>query len=94
MKNKRLPGMVFTVVLLLLIPLIAMQYTDEVNWGLADFAVAGILLLGTGVMIDFVIRRVPGLGYRIAICAAIVALLLVVWAELAVGIFGTALGGT
>jgi hypothetical protein len=33
---------------LLLVPLVAMQFTDEVKWDLFDFTVAGMLLAGTG----------------------------------------------
>ena len=94
MQKKRLIGIVITVALLLLIPLIAMQFTDEVNWTLFDFIVAGVLLLATGLMYDLVIRKVNKIEYRIAICLAILAAFLLIWAELAVGIFGTPLGGT
>jgi hypothetical protein len=58
MENKRLMGIVLTVVVLLLIPLIAMQFTNEVNWTLFDFVVAGVLLLGTGFICELVIRKV------------------------------------
>ncbi len=94
MQNKRLVGIVITVAILLLIPLIAMQFTDEVSWTLFDFIVAGVLLLATGLMCEFVIRKVNKIEYRIAICLAILAAFLLIWAELAVGIFGTPLGGT
>ena len=94
MKNKRLIGIVLTVVLLLLIPLIAMQFTDEVNWSLFDFIVAGVLLLGTGLMCELVMRKVNKIEYRIAICVAILAALLLIWVELAVGIFGTPFAGS
>ncbi len=93
-QNKRHIGIVITVALLLLIPLIAMQFTDEVNWTLFDFIVAGFLLLVTGLMCELVIRKVNKIEYRIAICLAILAALLLIWAELAVGIFGTPFGGT
>ena len=91
--NKRLLIIVTTVALLLLIPLIAMQFTNEVNWNLADFIVAAILLLGTGFPIDFIIKRVKKAKYRIALSLAVVMMLLLIWAELAVGIFGTPLSG-
>jgi peptidoglycan/LPS O-acetylase OafA/YrhL len=93
MQNKRLIIIVLTVALLLLIPLIAMQFTDEVNWTPFDFIVAGILLLGTGLMCELVLRKVNKIGLRIAICVALLAMLLLIWAELAVGIFGIPLSG-
>jgi peptidoglycan/LPS O-acetylase OafA/YrhL len=94
MKNKRLIGIVLIVTLILLIPLIAMQFTKEVNWTLLDFIVAGILLLGTGLLCDLVSRKVNKIVYRIVICAAILAVLLLIWVQLAVGIFGRLFGGT
>ncbi len=94
MQNKRLIGIVLTVALLLLIPLIAMQFTEEVNWTLFDFVVMGILLLGTGLMCELVLRRVKKIGHRIAICGALLLALLIIWAELAVGVFGTPFAGS
>jgi len=94
MKNKRLIGIVFTVALLLCIPLIAMQFTNEVNWDPEDFIVAGVLLLGTGLMCELVIRKVKKFEYRVAICAAILIALFLIWGELAVGLFGTPFAGS
>lgn len=93
-KNKRMTGIVLTVALLLFIPLIAMQFTDEVNWTLPDFIVAFVLLLGTGLACELVIRKVKKTSYRITICVTILVGLLLIWAELAVGIFGTPFAGT
>jgi hypothetical protein len=93
-QNKRLIGIVLTVAFILLIPLIAMQFTDEVNWTLFDFVVAGVLLLGTGLMCELVMRKVNKIQYRIAICGAFLVGLLLIWLELAVGIFGTPLAGS
>ena len=94
MQNKRLIGIVLTVALLLLIPLIAMQFTDDVNWNLFDYIAAGVLLLSTGLMCELVLRKVNKIEHRIAICLAIIAVLFLIWAELAVGIFGSPLCGT
>ena len=93
-QNKRLIIILIAVAVLLSIPFIAMQFTDEVNWTLFDFVVAGALLLGTGLMCEFVLRKASKTKYKIAICLAILAAFLLVWAELAVGIFGTAFGGS
>jgi hypothetical protein len=93
MKNNSLKIILTAVVIILLIPLIAMQFTDEVNWTLPDFVVAGVLLLGTGLICALVIRKVQKIEYRIAICVMLLLALLLIWAELAVGIFGTPLSG-
>lgn len=92
-KQKRLIGILLTTVIILLIPLIAMQFTNEINWSVFDFVVAGMLLLGTGLMFEFVIRKVKIIKYRIAICLAILTIFLLIWAELAVGLFDSPLSG-
>ena len=94
MKNKRLIGIVVAVALLLLIPFLAMKFTGEVNWTPIDFITAGVLLLGTGLAIELVLRNVKKLRYRLAICAAILLGLFIVWAELAVGLIGTPFAGS
>jgi hypothetical protein len=73
--------------LILLIPLIAMQFESGVNWSPFDFLVAGILLFGTGLAYEVVIRKVKSRTYRIGICIAIALAFLAIWAQLAVGIF-------
>ena len=93
MKNNSLKIILTVVVIILLIPLIAMQFTDEVNWNLPDFIVAGVLLLGTGLACELVLRKVKNINYRIAICVGLLLALLLIWAELAVGIFGTPFSG-
>lgn len=79
---------------LLALPAIAMLITAEVNWGPEDFAVGGVLLLGTA----FVLDRVLGsqLSKRtIALAAGVVVLaLLLIWAEMAVGLVGSPLAGS
>lgn len=79
---------------LLLTPLIAMQFTDSVQWNLADYMIAGALLFGTGILISIVVLKVKSKRYRILAVSILILLLLVIWAELAVGIFGTPLSGS
>ncbi len=93
-QNQRLTGIMVTVTLLLFIPFIAMFFTEEVDWNLMDFAVAGFLLFGTGFMCELVLRKVKKIRHRLAICAVILVALLLVWIELAVGIFGTRVAGS
>ncbi|HEY0611563.1 MAG TPA: hypothetical protein VGD35_17955 [Chitinophaga sp.] len=93
-QNKRLIGIVLTVVLILLIPLIAMQFSSEWDWSPSDFLVMGTLLLGTGLTCELVLRKVKKTGYRVAIILGVLVALLLTWMELAVGIFGTPFAGS
>ena len=93
MQNKRLIIFIITLIILLLIPFIAMQFTDEVNWTLLDFIVAGVLLLSTGLIGELIIRKINKKNYRIAILVVLFVILILIWAELAVGIFGTPFSG-
>lgn len=93
-KNKRLFIILAAVPLLLLIPLIGMQISAEINWSFFDFLIMGILLLGAGLLLELVLRKIRGKENRIALVAIIVILFLLVWAELAVGIFGTPFAGS
>lgn len=79
---------------ILLVPLVAMQFTDEVAWNGVDFAVAGILLAGTGCVYVVFTRNTSQVRHRILIGLALTVALLVVWMELAVGIFGTPFAGS
>jgi hypothetical protein len=94
MKNKRLILILSAVLTLLMIPLIAMQFTGEVDWNAFDFLIMGILLTGTGLLCELVLRMVNGHLARIVICGVILFAFFLVWAELAVGIFGTRFAGS
>ena len=76
-----------SVVIILLIPLIAMQFTDEVNWDFMDFLVAGALLTFAALAYDLASRKLSNARIRMAIGIVILATLLIVWIELAVGLF-------
>jgi dolichyl-phosphate-mannose--protein O-mannosyl transferase len=93
MKNKRFSIILLTIAFLLLIPFIAMQFTDQVNWTPFDFVIAAILLLGIGILCELAMRKIKNTTYRIIVCVVLVILLFLIWAELAVGIFGTPFAG-
>ena len=92
--NKRLILILLAVPALLLIPLIAMQFTEEVNWSPMDFVVMGILLTGVGLVSEGILRKVKKQEHRMFILAGVVLIFLLIWAELAVGIFGTPFAGS
>lgn len=54
---------------ILLLPLVAMQITDEVDWGVADFVFAGVLLGGTGLLLELAARKPRNVAYRAAATA-------------------------
>jgi ABC-type Mn2+/Zn2+ transport system permease subunit len=93
-QNKRFIGILLTVAFLLLIPLTAMQFTNEVDWSLFDFVIMGGLLLGTGILCELVLRNVKSLKSRTILITVLLVVLFLIWAELAVGIFGTPLAGS
>jgi len=94
MRNKRLVIILAAIAALLLLPLVAMQFSDEVRWTPFDFVVAGALLLGAGLTCEVVARRGGTLAYRLTVGTVIVAVLVMVWLELAVGVFGTPWAGS
>jgi hypothetical protein len=73
--------------LLLLIPLLAMQLTSDVRWDLEDFVAAAGLLFGTGAGVVLVARYEKRTWHRAALIGILALVLVVVWAELAVGVF-------
>lgn len=93
-QNKRLIGILAAVAVLLSVPFLAMKFTGEMKWSLFDFVLAGVLLLGTGLAIEFVLRKVTKTAHRVAICAGILLVLFIVWVEIAVGLIGTPLAGS
>jgi hypothetical protein len=74
---------------LLLLPLIAMQFTDEVKWDLADFIFAGALVAGVGVSYELAVRKTGNRAYRAAVAVALAAAFVLLWANAAVGIIGS-----
>ncbi|MBF89026.1 MAG: hypothetical protein CMG75_05070 [Candidatus Marinimicrobia bacterium] len=79
--------------LLLLIPLIAMQLTDEVNWSFFNFIIMGTLLTITGLLIGIVVKKIKYYKYRKIFILIIVMMFFLIWGELGVGLFGTPFAG-
>ncbi len=70
-----------------------MQFTDEVNWTTTDFIIAGGLLFGAGIISEIVLRKIKSFNYKVGLLSAIFIILILIWIELAVGIFGTLFSG-
>ena len=76
-----------------MIPLIAMQLTDEVKWSLFDFIIMGAVLSITGLLGEVILKKVKKSKHRLILYITIVMIFFLIWAELAVGIFGTPFAG-
>jgi hypothetical protein len=70
-----------------------MQFTKEVNWSAFDFVVAGVLLFGTAAVCELVLTFMKNRTYRLLLILVVLAGLFLIWAELAVGVFGTRFAG-
>ena len=73
--------------LLLATPGVAMQFTREVNWGVEDFVAFALLLAGLGLMLEIAARIGKSTQGRALLMLGAVGVFLLVWAELAVGLF-------
>ena len=93
-QNKRIIVMLLAVLSLLMIPLVAMQFTDEVSWDLADFIIMGGALLGVGLAYELIARNVAkklkleNSVYRFAFGIGLLGAFLLFWVNGAVGIIG------
>ena len=76
-----------------MIPLIAMQLTDVVKWSLFDFIIMGAMLSITGLVGELILKKVKKSKHRLILYITIVMIFFLIWAELAVGIFGTPFAG-
>lgn len=72
---------------LLALPLIAMQFTDEMQWSAFDFIFMGVLLIGAGLLFELAAWKIRKPLHRALLGFGVVGIVLVVWAEGAVGIF-------
>jgi len=89
----KLPKTPFYPLLLLLIPLIGMQLSDQFDWSLFDFILMGTLLLALGFGIQLISLKTKTYKKRIIFIAIAVLLFLFIWGELAVGIIGSPFAG-
>ena len=85
---------IFYPLFLLLIPLVGMAITDEINWSLFDFIGMGSLLILLSIGINFASNRAKNLKNRVLYIGILVIIFMLIWAELAVGLFGTPFAGS
>lgn len=94
MRNKDVASVFVVTAAILMVPLVAMAFTSEVQWGVFDFAVMGTLLVGTGMLMVLASRKIQSIGRRVIVIFTLLIALLLTWAELAVGVFGSPFAGS
>lgn len=78
----------------LLAPFLAMQFSDEVDWDLTDFVIIGALVMSTGLIYEFIAKKVTNRVHRTALALGLAAVSVLIWIELAVGVLGTPFAGS
>lgn len=86
--------MLLAAIALLAIPAVNMLFGGAFVWSFMDFVIAGALLSFAALTIDYAWGRATSRNLRLAALAAILFVLILVWAELAVGLFGTPFAGS
>lgn len=76
------------IVVLILLPAVAMHFTDAVRWTAADFAFATVMLGGVGLAFEMALRANGSRAYRGGAAVALGAALVLLWVNAAVGIVG------
>lgn len=82
MRNTRLFIILAAAESLLLVPFIAMRFTNEVNWTALDFVVMGTMLLLTGLGIEAALRLVNVTWLKAAAVAGVLLAFVMVWGTL------------
>lgn len=72
---------------IMLTPVIAMQFSDEVAWGIEDFAGAAAILSVAWFAFEIVSRTITETLVKAGALAGITVMLVLTWAHLAVGVF-------
>ena len=78
---------------ILVIPFVGMQFSNEINWSGSDFLIAGILLFVTAFGTNSILNNVKLDSKRFLYISILLIILVLVWAELSVGIFESPFAG-
>jgi len=84
---------IFFPLLVLLVPLVGVIFF-ELDWSGFDFLVMALLILSVSILINLIVYYLNSSRLKLLLVFILVILFLFIWAELAVGIFGTAFAGS
>jgi hypothetical protein len=94
MKNQQIIRSVLAAELILLIPLIAMMFAEEVDWGILDFIVVGVLLAGIGFSYQLIVHGIKTNSRLVVVGIILAGAMILIWLELAVGVFNSPFAGS
>jgi hypothetical protein len=66
----------------------------DMNWSIADFVLAGAILLIAGASFWLMVKKTRSKMNRIVFVSILVLVIALVWAELAVGLFNSPFAGS
>lgn len=89
----KFPKIPLIAISLLLIPFVAMQFSDDVNWSAFDFLIMGVMLLLAGSGIEWILRKQNKISKKIIYILIVLFIFILLWAEMAVGLFGSCIAG-
>lgn len=89
MRNRDIASVFVVMAAILLIPLLG-----NWPWTRSDFVIMGTLLAGTGLLLVLASRKIKSINRRAAAIVALWAAFLLIWIELAVGLFGSPIAGS
>lgn len=69
-------------------------FVEGWDWSPFDFIIAAVLLFGTAFFVNLVVNSKKEFFSKLMICVGILAALMLIWAELAIGIFGSPFAGS
>jgi hypothetical protein len=78
---------IFYPLIILIIPLVGTILFDQIDWGILDFLIMGIILLTVGIALSAVSYKIKNSTKRLFYNFVIILVFFLIWAELAVGIF-------
>ena len=94
MSRKNLFKIIVVTGIVLFIPFIAMLFKDEVRWSTFDFVLMDLMIFSSVLLGVTFQKKIKNPKKRILVMIILLLLFLLIWAELAVGIFDTLFAGS
>ena len=84
---------IFFPLVVLLVPVMGVIFF-ELDWSGFDFLFMTLLILSFSILINFILYYLSSSEFKFLIIFILVIIFILIWAELAVGIFGTPFAGS